>query len=134
MRYLIYGAGTIGLTYAHLLAAHHDVDVLVMSERYEEVSQGVPLAIKDLRQRDNTYQSTVFHPQCITSPAGYYDVILVTVNRCQLQSVLPMLAKYQPKAGWIGFMQNNWNLASEVDQYISPDNYFIAFPSSIGGG
>ena len=134
MRYLIYGAGTIGLTYAYLLTAHHDVDVLALPERYEEVSQGVPLAIKDLRQRNDTYQSTVFHPQCITSPEGYYDVILVTVNRCQLQSVLPMLAKYQPKARWIGFMQNNWHLAGEVDQYISPDDYFIAFPSSVGGG
>lgn len=134
MRYLIYGAGTIGLTYAYLLTAHHDVDVLALPERYEKVSQGVSLAIKDLRQRNDTYQSTVFHPQCITSPEGYYDVILVTVNRCQLQSVLPMLAKYQPNARWIGFMQNNWHLAGEVDQYISPDDYFIAFPSSVGGG
>ena len=72
MRYLIYGAGTIGLTYAYLLTAHHDVDVLALPERYEKVSQGVPLAIKDLRQRNDTYQSTVFHPQCITSPEGYY--------------------------------------------------------------
>ena len=39
MRYLIYGAGTIGLTYAHLLAVHHDVDVLVLPERSEEVSR-----------------------------------------------------------------------------------------------
>lgn len=134
MKYLIYGAGTIGITYGWLLSQKHQVDILVKVERYEEVSQGIHLFIKDLRIKSQKYEEHMFFPNCVTEVVGQYDGILVAVNRCQLQSVLPELSKLQNQTKYFAFMQNNWNIKDEVEAYLPTDKYIIAFPSSIGGG
>ena len=46
MKYLIYGAGTIGITYGWLLSQNHEIDLLVKPEHYEELSGGVVLSVR----------------------------------------------------------------------------------------
>lgn len=134
MKYLIYGAGTIGITYGWLLSQKHTVDIFVKPERYEKLSQGIDISIKDLRKRSQCYEKHMFYPHCITQITDTYDGILIAVNRCQLSEALPHLALLKSKTKYFAFMQNNWNLESEIQPYISCDNYLVAFPSSIGGG
>lgn len=134
MNYLIYGAGTIGITYAYLLSQKHNVDVLVKPERLEKISKGTTIFVKDLRKKAVNYEKITFVPNCVTDIEKQYDGILVAVNRCQLESVLPALTKKRKYAKYFAFMQNNWNIQTEIERYLSQDNYIIAFPSSVGGG
>lgn len=134
LRYLIYGAGTIGLTYGWLLSQNHSVDVLVKPEHFSELSQGVSLAVKDLRNVSDRYERFEWNPNCITNVTAQYDGILVAVNRCQLKAVLPALTGLRNHTGYFAFMQNNWNLKKELEPYFSAEDYIVAFPSSVGGG
>ena len=134
MKYLIFGAGTIGITYAWLLSQKNDVDILVKPEHSTSLSKGITMLVKDLRKQALNYETIQFSLKCITEIREQYDVILVAVNRCQLKDVLPLLAEKQNHTKYFAFMQNNWNIKREVEQYISKERYFIAFPSSVGGG
>ena len=87
MKYLICGAGTIGLTYAYLLSQAHEVDVFVKREQLEKISKGVSIALKDLRKQSDFRESTIFYPNCVTEITKQYDGILVAVNRYQLKGI-----------------------------------------------
>lgn len=130
MKFLIYGAGTIGLTYAYLLSKKYDVDILVKNDK---LPKEVVIEIKELK-KSNTYEKITFVPNYVTQINEKYDVVLVTVNRTQLKEVLPILKEKQSQVGYFVFMQNNWNMQWEVEQYISDNQYIIAFPSNVGGG
>ncbi|MDD3339315.1 MAG: 2-dehydropantoate 2-reductase N-terminal domain-containing protein [Lachnospiraceae bacterium] len=134
MKYLVYGAGTIGTVYAYLLSRVHEVDILVKQEQVERISGGVDLTLKDLKKKSDIHEKKVFCPNCVTKIEKQYDGILVAVNRYQLRDVLPVLAIKQQNTGYFAFMQNNWDIRSEIEQYIASDKYMIAFPSSVGGG
>lgn len=83
MKYLIYGAGTIGITYAWLLSKKHEVDVLAKPERLERVSNGIVMNVKDLRKQSTNYEKNLFYPHCVTQFSKHYDGVLVCVNRCE---------------------------------------------------
>lgn len=134
MKYLVCGAGTIGITYAYLVAQTYDVDILVKQERLEMLSAGVAIAVKDLRKKSDCYEKTIFYPNCVTEIVRQYDGILVTVNRCQLKSMLPLLAEKQQYTKYFAFMQNNWDIRADIEQHLMDNKYIIAFPSSVGGG
>lgn len=134
MKYLVCGAGTIGTTYAYLLSQVHDVDMLVKHEQVKRLSNGVRIALKDLSKKSDIYEKTIFYPNCVTEIQKEYDGILVAVNRCQLKDILPLLAEKQAFTGYFAFMQNNWNIRSEIEEYLPGDRCIIAFPSSVGGG
>lgn len=134
MKYLVYGAGTIGTIYAYLLSQAHEVDLFVKQEQLERMSKGVLIALKDLRKRSNLYEERVFYPNCVTKIEKKYDGVFVAVNRYQLKDILPALAEKQQNANYFAFMQNNWDIKSEIEEYFMSDKYIIAFPSSIGGG
>ena len=51
MKILIYGAGTIGLTYAWLLSSSHNVTVLVKPEKVTEAQNGYKFTVHDLREK-----------------------------------------------------------------------------------
>lgn len=134
MKYLIYGAGTIGITYAWLLSQKHEVDILVKAGRSEEISKGFSMNVKDLRKKSIEYESMIFSPHCIKEFDAQYDGVLVCVNRYELKDVLFELSKYQYSTKWFAFLQNHWNIQSEIDAFLPEDKTVIAFPSSVGGG
>ena len=134
MKYLFYGAGTIGTIYAYLLSQIHDVDLLVKPEQFDRMSKGIMIALKDLRKREKSYSEKKFFPCCVTEIKKEYDGLFVTVNRFQLKDILPVLKEKQANIGYFVFMQNNWNMKAEIQMYLSENQYIVAFPSSVGGG
>ena len=60
MNILVYGAGTIGLTYAWLLSNQHQVTVLVREDKLSTLEQGFTLSIKDLRKDEQVYKEHHF--------------------------------------------------------------------------
>lgn len=91
MRFLIYGAGTIGLTYAWLLSSKHEVTVLVKPEKSAAAGSGYNFTVHDLRKKSTQNLQFEYRPAIVTQINDKYDAILVTVNRYQLKFVLPSL-------------------------------------------
>ena len=124
MNILVYGAGTIGLTYAWLLSNQHQVTVLVREDKLSTLEQGFTLSIKDLRKDEQAYKEHHFQPPLVTSIDQDYDLILLTVNSLQLEQALDHLAailEYQlqdsflfgQKAGVVSFSFFCWRRAKE---------------------
>jgi len=131
MKFLIYGAGAIGLTYSWLLSSSHDVTVLVKPERVTDTQSGYNFIVHDLREKPKHDFGFVYQPHIVTEIEDDYNAILVTVNRYQLKDVLPSLQNCKSD---IIFMQNNWDIQNEISQYLQPQQYIIGFPSQVGGG
>lgn len=134
MRYLIFGAGTIGITYAWLLSRKYDVDLLVKPEQYNEYSKEIIVDVKDIRQKAKDYERKVYHPKCVMEINTYYDAVIVAVNRFQLKTALPELKQKQKFVKSYVFMQNNWNIRTEIQEYLPLEKTIIMFPSNVGGG
>lgn len=132
MKILIYGAGTIGLTYGWNLAKAHDVKVHVKASYYEKATAGYTLDILDLRDKKSLQKAYHYNPVVVTDITEDFDVILVTVNRYQLKDVLPILKQKKGKALLL-FMQNHWDILSELNNF-TPEEYILGFPSQVGGG
>ena len=131
MRFLVYGAGVIGLTHAWLLSSKHDVTVLVKPEKIAVAQRGYRFNVHDLREKSKRSLQFDYHPNHVTDISGSYDAILVTVNRYQLKTVLPFLMNVNAD---IIFMQNHWDIQNEILPYLKPYQYLIGFPSQVGGG
>ncbi|MGX7420602.1 ketopantoate reductase family protein [Carnobacterium gallinarum] len=131
MRILVFGAGTIGLSYAWLLSDNHDVSVYVRSEKEETANLGYSIAVQDLR-KEKSYAFR-FEPTIVTDLDADYDLILVTVNRCQLAQVLPNLKQHKKNAHLL-FMLNHWDITTEIEHYFTKEDYILGFPSQVGGG
>ena len=134
MRYLIYGAGTIGTAYAWLLSHQHEVDVYVRNEDKKKEFQKRKLYVKDLRVKETTYSEKNISVNCITEITNKYDGNLKDVNRYKLNKIIPQLNSLKENTNYFAFMQNNWNIKEDLEDYFSDEEYIIAFPSSIGGG
>ena len=132
MKILIIGAGTIGISYGWLLSSKNDVTFFIKEENRSRYQNGVEMHINDLRK---DCESTIIKYKLKTTTMidDDYDTIIVTVNRNQLSGVLPLLSK-KAKTADIIFMLNHWDIESEINQYLNTENYFVGFPSQIGGG
>lgn len=76
MRFTIIGAGTIGLTYGHLLSRVHDVDYVVPDGRRSAYEGSFHLHLHDLR--DGTDSVREFTPRLLSDvSASEADAILV---------------------------------------------------------
>lgn len=132
MKILIVGAGTIGLTYGWILSSIHEVTMYIRKEKEAYYRQGFDLHVNDLRPEK---VNGVFHyaPKLTTELTDQYDLVIVTVDRTQLEPLLHKLKELEGKTD-ILFMLNHWNLKSEVERVLSSGSYLVGFPSQIGGG
>ena len=133
MKILIYGAGTIGLSYAWLLSSENNVEIFIKKEKMSLYKNGVTLSIKNLKNKETEYKNYLFYPKCTSTLDNTYDLIIITVNSMQLQNALQDLYKYKGKSIFL-ILQNNWNIQSALKPYFSLNDCVIGFPSSIGGG
>jgi len=133
MKILIYGAGTIGLTYGWMLSNAHDIAVLVREDKYEAATAGYSFDIWDLRGKAKERKTFQYIPSIVTNMEPIYDLILVTVNCYQLEEILPILKENRGKA-IIVFLQNNWDILGTVRNYFNDNAYVLGFPSQVGGG
>lgn len=133
IKILVIGAGTIGLTYGWLLSKHHNVTYLIKPESKKCYINGINMYIKDLRKNEKNYRKYLYNPETIDKINSYYDVIMITVNRCQLKEIIYML-KIVPKESILIFMQNHWSIQEELKLNFSTSQYLIGFPQQVGGG
>jgi len=59
--------------------------------------------------------------------------IICSDFREKARTILPSLSKSAGKANVV-FFQNNWDVFTEIDKYLKPEQYFFAFPFMVGGG
>lgn len=133
MNILVYGAGTIGLTYAWLLSSNNRVDVFIRKKSIRNYSPIVNLSIKDLRKSDKTYKKYSYSPNYVTEITKDYDLIIVAVNSSQITDVIKKLSTFKERSA-ILILQNNWNIEEKLQPYFQLSECMIGFPSSIGGG
>ncbi|RHR59552.1 2-dehydropantoate 2-reductase N-terminal domain-containing protein [Parabacteroides sp. AF17-28] len=137
MKILIYGAGVVGCTYGWQLSkAGYDITVLVRKGQKEVVQkEGIHITCSDFREKIRKDTDIVFKPTVIDELLSNndFEYIIVSTNKLQLSSILPILSKSAGKANVV-FFQNNWDAFTEIDKYLKPEQYFFAFPFMVGGG
>ena len=137
MKILIYGAGVVGCTYGWQLSkAGCDVTVLVRKGQKELVQKdGIHIICSDFRENTKKDTDIIFKPTVIDELLSNndFEYIIVSTNKLQLSNILPTLSKSAGKAN-IVFFQNNWDVFTEIDKYLKPEQYFFAFPFMVGGG
>lgn len=134
MRILIYGAGTIGVTYGWLLEkAGHEVRVLVREAKKESAERdGFQIHYTDMRVKPKTDGAALFKPNVVTGMDPGYDLILVTVTQAQLPGILPELRARRGGAPILFFL-NHWDTAT-LASFLSPEEYLLGFPMPVCGG
>ena len=133
MRFTIIGAGTIGLTYGHLLSRVHDVDYVVPDGRRSAYEGSFHLHLHDLR--DGTDSVREFTPRLLSDvSASEADAILVMAPGDRLPELLPHLASSAPPHIPLVLMLNRWGLEREARLHLPRSRFHLGFPSQVGGG
>lgn len=131
MKILIYGAGVVGCTYGWQLSkVGCDVTVLVRKGQKECVQKdGIQIICSDFRGKARKDTDVIFKPTVIDelSSNNDFEYIIVSTNKLQLSTILPTLSKSAGKANVV-FFQNNWDVFTEIDKYLKPEQYFLPFP------
>lgn len=127
----------MGCTYGWQLSkAGCDVTVLVRKGQKEFVQKnGIQIICSDFRGKARKDIDVIFKPTVIDelSSNNDFEYIIVSTNKLQLSTILPTLSKSAGKANVV-FFQNNWDVFTEIDKYLNPEQYFFAFPFMVGGG
>ena len=130
MKILIYGAGVVGCTYGWQLSkAGCDVTVLVRKGQKEFVQKnGIHIICSDFREKVKKDTDIIFKPTVIDelSSNNDFEYIIVSTNKLQLSTILPSLSKSAGKANVV-FFQNNWDVFTEIDKYLKPEQYFFQY-------
>jgi len=138
MRILIFGAGTVGVTYGWQLSkAGHEITVLVRPGKKQTIEEkGICIHCTDFRGKEKNIENVVFKPKVIDSLSvdNNFEYIIVTTNNLYLKEILPILSKSAGKAH-ILFFQNIWiDDLNSINEYLSEKQYFFGFPFMVGGG
>lgn len=127
MKILIYGAGVIGSIFAGKLAASgHDVTVLARGNRAEEIRKnGITLLVPGKKE-----ETLAVKVSDNLAADDLYDYIIVTMQRTQIDSVLPILADNQSMN--IVFVVNTAGGYEKWAQAVGRERLMLGFPSAGG--
>ncbi len=128
MKILIYGAGVIGSIFAGKLAlAGHQVTVLARGKRLEEIkNKGIVLVNPHTQKKEQVCVNAIDE----LLPEMYFDYVLITMQRTQVDAILPSLSQNCSKN-----MVFVVNTASGYDNWVKAvgkDRLMIGFPSAGG--
>ncbi len=138
MKFCVFGAGVIGVTYSYQLArSGHDVIHLVRKgKRAAYERDGIPMKLLDMRPRQPLHSELIYRPAFIDTlkDAEDVDFLFVSVNSHQLGGLLGELSGYRGR-GHIVFLQNMRPgeenvIAASLDRR----RYFYGYPFKAGGG
>jgi 2-dehydropantoate 2-reductase len=123
MQVAIFGAGSIGSTFAYQFArAGHDVTVIARGKRLEELSREGAIVLVTGERAEVTAKGELD----ATTP---WDLVLVTVRPAQLAAVLPALAACSAKT--IMFMFNTFEPLEPLRELVSADRFAFGFPGIV---
>ena len=156
----IVGSGTIGLTYGWLLSKRHGVTHVVRPERSEWYREPFALRVADRRKaaarrkvigrrepkgvRAGKLEAEAgkfeaggefaYLPRIASDPEEVKcDVVLVMTDRLRLAGSLETV-RALARSGHVVFMLNHWDLPSQADGLLRPEQYSLGFPGQVGGG
>ncbi|MDA3948377.1 MAG: ketopantoate reductase family protein [Spirochaeta sp.] len=128
MRILIYGAGVIGSIWAGKLAGIGiDVTVLARGQRYHEILDSGIILRGAYDLRNERYQVKVIEE---LQENDLYDYIVVTVQKTQVDSVLPVVAKNRSER--IVCMVNNASGYETWAETLGEESLMVGFLSAGG--
>jgi 2-dehydropantoate 2-reductase len=129
MKILVYGAGVIGSIYAaKFFEAGYDVTLLARDKNFEMANQN-GITLRELRtgeQKRSKIPLTSF-----LAANDFYDLIIVTVQLGQLNSVIPAL-KNNNSSPLIMFMLNNPESVDSLLRELNPKHIILGFPDVAG--
>ena len=129
MKILVYGAGVIGTVYAaRLLEVGHQVTVLARGKRLGDIRHH-GLVLKDVISGIQSTTPVTAIDQLADS--DQYDVILITVRRDQLTSVIPALKTNHGTPDLV-FMLNNPIGSGDLVKEFGQNRVLLGFPG-LGG-
>ena len=128
MKILIYGAGVIGSIFAGKLAlSKYNVTVLARGARFEEIKKkGIVL----VNPKNKSRKCASVHVIDSLLPDANFDYIIVTMQRNQVEEVLPVLAANSSKN--IVFVVNTADGYDKWVNAVGKDRLMIGFPSAGG--
>lgn len=151
----IVGSGTIGLTYGWLLSKCHGVTHVVRPERSGWYREPFTLRIADRRKAADRRTAIdrrelkgveagkreasaggefCYLPRIASDPEEVRcDVALVTTDRRRLAKSMETV-RALARSGHVVFMLNHWDLPSQADGLLRPEQYSLGFPGQVGGG
>jgi 2-dehydropantoate 2-reductase len=129
MKILVYGAGVIGTLYAaRLQYSGHQVTVLSRPSRLADITRN-GLVLEDVLTGQRSITQVAVSDKLL--PTDTYDMVMVTVRRDQLASVLPALAANE-NVPFILFMLNNPLGSAALVQALGPNRVVLGFPGAGG--
>jgi len=130
MRTLVYGAGVLGSLYAAILKkAGKDVSLLARGKRLEELKEH-GLIIENLLEK-RLISTKIDLVDSRLSDEHNFDLILVVMQKTQVQSILPDLSKYS-KDATVVILGNNGTGIEEYKDILNPNRIILGFPSAGG--
>ena len=130
MRTLVYGAGVLGSLYAAILKkAGKEVSILARGKRLEELKQH-GLIVENLLE-ERTISTPIDLVDSRLSEEHDYDLILVVMQKTQVESILPDLSKFSKNATVV-ILGNNGTGNEEYKEKLDPKRIILGFPSAGG--
>ena len=128
LNFLIYGAGVIGSIFAcKLLGSGHNVHILARGNRLKEIKANGIILRNSLTGKKDSYKVEIKES---LEPEDIYDYILVVMQKTQVDTVLPILAKN--KTPNIVFIVNNPSGYDRWIKLLGKERMIIGFPSAGG--
>ena len=130
MKTLVYGAGVLGSLYAALLKeSGKDVTLLSRGKRLEELEEN-GIIIENLLE-EITIRTKIDLVDSKLTDEHDFDLILVIMQKTQVESILPDLSKYSKNATVV-ILGNNGTGIEEYKRILDPKRIILGFPSAGG--
>ncbi len=130
MKTLVYGAGVLGSLYAALLKeSGKDVSLLARGKRLEELKHH-GLIIENLSE-NRTINMKIDLIDSKLSEKDDFDLILVVMQKNQVASILPDLAKFSTNATVV-ILGNNGTGIDEYKEFLSENRILLGFGGAAG--
>ena len=130
MKTLVYGAGVLGSLYAALLKeGGKNVTLLARGKRLEELKEH-GLIVENLLE-ERTISTKIDLVESRLSEDEDFDLILVVMQKTQVETILPDLAKYSKNATVV-ILGNNGTGIEEYKNILDPTRIILGFPSAGG--
>ena len=129
MKTLIYGAGSLGSLYTHLLhKAGNDVTIFARNEHFNFLKKNGVVLHNELTQEKITEMVKVVNS---LNEEDYYDLVIVLMRKNSIKNILPILSENKKVRNFL-FLGNSTLGFDEYLKYLPKEKVLFGFPG--GGG
>jgi 2-dehydropantoate 2-reductase len=129
MKTLIYGAGSLGSLYTHLLhKAGNDVTIFARNEHFNFLKKNGVVLHNEFTQEKITEMVKVVNS---LNEEDYYDLVIVLMRKNSIKNILPILSENKKVLNFL-FLGNSTLGFDEYLKYLPKEKVLFGFPG--GGG